>query len=52
MAPVPRKLISGTCGLAHPTIAYAGHFLQEDAGAEFGRMVADFMLAERPAQAS
>ncbi|QSR33264.1 haloalkane dehalogenase [Nocardioides sp. S5] len=44
MAPVLRKLIPGTRGLDHPTIADAGHFLQEDAGAELGRVVADFML--------
>lgn len=43
MAPVLRKLIPGTRGLDHPTIADAGHFLQEDAGAELGRVVADFM---------
>ena len=43
VAPVLRKLIPGTRGLDHPTIADAGHFLQEDAGAELGRVVAGFM---------
>ena len=42
MAPVLRKLVPGTRGLDHPVIANAGHFLQEDAGAELGRVVADF----------
>ena len=31
-------------GLDHPTIAGAGHFLQEDAGTELGRVVRDFMV--------
>lgn len=44
MAPILRKLLPGTRGLEHPTIENAGHFLQEDAGAELGRVVADFML--------
>ncbi|MDR7253171.1 haloalkane dehalogenase [Nocardioides sp. BE266] len=44
MAPVLRKLIPGTRGLEHPTIADAGHFLQEDAGADLGQVVAGFML--------
>lgn len=43
MAPVLRKLLPGTRGLDHPTIEGAGHFLQEDAGAELGRVVADFV---------
>ena len=43
MAPIMRKLLPGTRGLGHPTIENAGHFLQEDAGAELGRVVADFM---------
>ena len=45
MAPILRTLIPGTLGLEHPTIENAGHFLQEDAGAELGRVVADFMLS-------
>jgi haloalkane dehalogenase len=44
MAPILRKLLPGTGGLEHPTIENAGHFLQEDAGPELGRVVADFML--------
>jgi haloalkane dehalogenase len=44
MAPIMRKLLPGTRGLDHPNIEHAGHFLQEDAGAELGRVVADFML--------
>jgi haloalkane dehalogenase len=43
MAPVLRKLVPGTAGLEHPTIERAGHFLQEDAGAELGAVVARFM---------
>jgi haloalkane dehalogenase len=43
MAPIMRKLIPGTRDLDHPTIANAGHFLQEDAGAELGQVVAGFM---------
>ena len=43
MAPIMQKLLPGTRDLDHPTIAHAGHFLQEDAGAELGRVVADFM---------
>jgi haloalkane dehalogenase len=45
MAPILQKLIPGTRGLNHPTIPRAGHFLQEDAGEELGRVVADFMRA-------
>jgi haloalkane dehalogenase len=43
MAPILRKLVPGTAGLDHPVVAGAGHFLQEDAGAELGRIVARFM---------
>ena len=43
MAPVLRKLVPGTRGLDHPVIEDAGHFLQEDAGAELGRVVAAFI---------
>ncbi len=43
MAPIMRKLIPGTRGIDHSTIRHAGHFLQEDAGDELGRVVADFM---------
>lgn len=44
MAPIMAKLLPGARGLDHPTIEHAGHFLQEDAGPELGRVVADFML--------
>ena len=43
MAPVLRRLVPGTAGLEHPTITGAGHFLQEDAGTELGRVVAELM---------
>ena len=39
-SPAPR-------GLEHPTIANAGHFLQEDAGAELGTVVAAFIHTSR-----
>jgi haloalkane dehalogenase len=45
MAPILHKLIPGTLGLEHPTIENAGHFLQEDAGAELGRVAADLILS-------
>ncbi len=45
MAPIIRKLVPGAQGLEHPVIANAGHFLQEDAGHELGRVVAEFMKA-------
>ncbi|GAA4771910.1 haloalkane dehalogenase [Actinomycetospora chlora] len=43
MAPVLRDHVPGAAGLDHPVITGAGHFLQEDAGAELGRVVADFV---------
>jgi haloalkane dehalogenase len=43
MAPIIVKLVPGAAGLEHPTITNAGHFLQEDAGDELGRLVAEFM---------
>ena len=43
MAPILRNLIPGARGLSHPTIHNAGHFLQEDAGEELGKVIADFM---------
>ncbi|RCW46086.1 haloalkane dehalogenase [Halopolyspora algeriensis] len=42
MGPILRRTIPGAAGLDHPTIDGAGHFLQEDAGAELGRVVAEF----------
>ena len=43
MAAVLREVLPGTRGLSHPTIRNAGHFLQEDAGDELGRVTAEFM---------
>jgi haloalkane dehalogenase len=43
MAPVLRAAIPGAAGREHPTIARAGHFLQEDAGHELGTVVAEFV---------
>ncbi|GAA4914329.1 haloalkane dehalogenase [Actinomycetospora succinea] len=45
MAPVLREHVPGAAGLDHPLIAQAGHFLQEDAGAELGRVVAAFVAS-------
>ena len=43
MAPILRDLVPGTRDLEHPVVANAGHFLQEDAGEELGRIVAGFV---------
>ena len=43
MAPVFARAMRGAAGREHPTIEGAGHFLQEDAGEELGRVVADFV---------
>jgi len=43
MAPILRRTMRGAAGRDHPTIADAGHFLQEDAGEELGRVVAEFV---------
>lgn len=43
MGPILQKLIPGARNRNHPTIQNAGHFLQEDAGAELGQVVADFI---------
>jgi haloalkane dehalogenase len=43
MEAILQQHVPGAGGLDHPTIANAGHFLQEDAGPELGRVVADFM---------
>jgi haloalkane dehalogenase len=43
MAPILRRVMRGAAGRDHPTIAGAGHFLQEDAGEELGRVVAEFV---------
>jgi haloalkane dehalogenase len=41
-APVLRAAIPGAAGRKHPTIARAGHFLQEDAGPELAAAIVDF----------
>jgi haloalkane dehalogenase len=43
MAPILRQHVPGAHGLDHPVITGASHFLQEDAGEELGRVVADFV---------
>jgi haloalkane dehalogenase len=43
MAPVLARAMRGAQGREHPTIRGAGHFLQEDAGEELGRVVAQFV---------
>ncbi|CAA9237438.1 MAG: Hydrolase, alpha/beta fold family protein, At1g52510/AT4G12830 homolog, group4 [uncultured Actinomycetospora sp.] len=47
MAPVLQRHVPGALGLAHPVIADAGHFLQEDAGPRLGQIVASFVQADR-----
>ncbi len=42
MAPILARHVPGAAGREHPTLEDAGHFLQEDAGAELGRVVAAF----------
>jgi haloalkane dehalogenase len=43
MAPVLRRHVPGAGGRQHPTIAGAGHFLQEDAGPELARYVVELV---------
>ncbi len=45
MGPVLRRAVPGAHGLEHPVLKGAGHFLQEDAGAELGAVVAAFVAA-------
>jgi len=40
---VLRQRVPGSQGQPHTTIRNAGHFLQEDSGEEFARVVVDFM---------
>ena len=40
-----QKLVPGAQGRPHTTLAGGGHFLQEDVGPEFARVVADFVAA-------
>lgn len=41
--PQLRRHVPGARGLEHPVVADAGHFVQEDAGPELARVVADFV---------
>lgn len=43
MAPVLRKAVPGAAGRKHPTIAGAGHFLQEDAGPQLAAQIVRFL---------
>ncbi len=43
MAPILQRKMPGAAGREHPTIPDAGHFLQEDAGEQLGRVVAEFV---------
>jgi haloalkane dehalogenase len=49
MAPILHGVLPGAQGRTHPTIADAGHFLQEDAGPELASCIVEF-IAETPAQ--
>ena len=46
MGPILARHVPGAQGRRHPTVAGAGHFLQEDAGTELGRLVAEFVQSE------
>ena len=48
MDAILQRHVPGANGVDHPTIANAGHFLQEDAGAELGHAVAAFMTPPQP----
>jgi haloalkane dehalogenase len=43
MAPILRRTMRGAAGISHPTIAGAGHFLQEDAGEELADAIVTFV---------
>ncbi|NRQ31043.1 haloalkane dehalogenase [Nonomuraea sp. NN258] len=45
MAPILIRTMAGAAGREHPTIAGAGHFLQEDAGPELGRQISAFVTS-------
>ncbi|MFN2517965.1 MAG: haloalkane dehalogenase [Jatrophihabitantaceae bacterium] len=45
MRPILESALPGAHGREHPTITNAGHFLQEDAGAELAAHVVDFIAA-------
>lgn len=48
MEGILQQHVPGAAGLTHPTITHAGHFLQEDAGAELGHAIAAFMTSPPP----
>jgi haloalkane dehalogenase len=52
MAPFLTQLLPGAAGREHPVIAGAGHFLQEDAGPELARHIADFIQTTGDIQSS
>ena len=43
MGPILARTVPGAAGLSHPTVARAGHFLQEDAGPELARVVLELL---------
>lgn len=43
MRPILERTMTGASGRAHPVIAGAGHFLQEDAGPELAAAIVDFV---------
>jgi haloalkane dehalogenase len=45
MGPILQRVLPGAVGREHPTIANAGHFLQEDAGAELAAAIVNFVAA-------
>ncbi|HET9138276.1 haloalkane dehalogenase [Actinophytocola sp.] len=45
LAPILRRVMRGAQDRAHPTIAGAGHFLQEDAGPDLAEHIVDFIRA-------
>jgi haloalkane dehalogenase len=47
MGPILQRVLPGAQGREHPVIAQAGHFLQEDAGAELAAAILKF-VAETP----
>jgi haloalkane dehalogenase len=45
MGPILRRQMRGAQGIEHPVVHDAGHFLQEDAGAELAGYIVDFLRA-------
>jgi haloalkane dehalogenase len=45
MRPILERTMRGAAGRVHPTIAGAGHFLQEDAGPELAAHIVEFVRA-------